>query len=86
MIFLQVSNLLSDLNAVLDDESMGGGNIGGHGLVLSMHMLKELHSFRTFTSLLTEQYNLLCDSINCLRPFHATLIKVSFIKLWVTIS
>lgn len=73
----QVSNLLSDLNAVLDDESMGGGSIGGHGLVLSLHMLKELQSFWTFISLLTEQYSLLCDSINCLRPFHTTLSKVS---------
>jgi len=64
---------MPDLNSLLDDESMGGGSVGGHGLVLALHLLRELQSFNTFTSMLTKQYSLLCDGINCLEPFHRTL-------------
>lgn len=43
---------------------MGGGDVGGHGLALSLHLLKELHSFKKFTELLGP--NSFCKDFNCL--------------------
>ena len=74
---LQIYSVLEDLNAILDDQWMGGGIAGGHGLVLVMHLLKEQQSFCKFVHLLTDQYSLLCDGINCLKPFHKALCNVS---------
>lgn len=49
--------------------------MGGHGLVLALHLLRELQSFHAFTSILTEHYKLLCDGINCLQPFNKALMS-----------
>lgn len=73
----QLLSLLSEVNSILDDESMGGGSKGGHGLVLAMYLLKELQSFRRFHLMFTDQYTMLLDGINCLRPVHASLSTVS---------
>lgn len=43
---------------------MGGGDAGGHGLALSLHLLKDLHSFKKFTELLGP--NSFCKEVNCL--------------------
>ncbi len=69
-------SILDDLNAILDNPLMGGGDIGGHGLVLAMHMLKEQKSFRKFVLLLTENYGHLCDGVSCLQPFNKALTQV----------
>ena len=55
---------------------MGGGSVGGHGLVLAMHLLKEQQSFTKFHQLLTENFSHLCDCINCLQPFNKALSQV----------
>ena len=65
--------MLTDINEILDDTSTGGGDIGGHSLVLVMHMLKEMESFQLFTRMLTDQFSLLCDGINCLESYHQKL-------------
>jgi len=49
--------------------------MGGHGLVLALHLLRELQSFHAFTFILTEHYRLLCDGINCLQPFNKALMS-----------
>ena len=72
----QVMSILPELNTILDDAEMGGGVQGGHGLVLAMHLLKELQSFRRFHLLFTDQYTMLLDGINCLKPIHAALSSV----------
>ena len=58
---------------MLNEKSMGGGDIGGHSLVLVMHMLRELQSFQDFSRMLTDHYSLLCDGIHCLEPYHQKL-------------
>ena len=78
----QVCTLLSDINEVLDNESMGGGSIKGHSQALVMHMLKELQSFQAFSRILTDQYNLLCDGIHCLEEYHQKL-TVSYRQTYV---
>ena len=70
---LQLSLVLDDLNSILNDSYMGGGEVGGHGLVLAMHILREQQSFTKFVQLLTDHYRLLCDGIKCLVPFHSAL-------------
>jgi hypothetical protein len=77
-------SLLNDINEVLDDVSMGGGDLGGHSLVLIMHMLKELRSFDLFMAMLTDQFPLLCEGIHSLSSYHLKL-TVSALVLWVDI-
>jgi len=55
---------------------MGGGVVGGPGLVLAMHMLKEQQSFHRFVQLLTNHFSHLCEGINCLQQFHKSLNQV----------
>ena len=76
--------MLNDINEVLDDVSMGGGDLGGHSLVLIMHMLKELRSFDLFMAMLTDQFPLLCEGIHSLSSYHLKL-TVSALVLWVDI-
>ena len=77
-------SLLDDINEVLDDVSMGGGDSGGHNLVLLMHMLRELRSFDLFMGMLTDQFHLLCKGINCLRSYHPNLTVSAFLVLILT--
>ena len=66
-------SLLDDINRILDDVSMGGGDLGGHSLVLLMHMLREVRSFDLFMRILTDQFHLLCEGIHCLQSYHLKL-------------
>lgn len=63
---------MGELNELLDDESMGGGIVGGHRLTLGMHLLRHLRSARRFTDLLTNKYES-CRDINCMQYFHQQL-------------
>ena len=74
---------MKELNDLLDDDSTGGGMIGGHGLTLGMHLLHELQSERKFTDLLTTRYQAF-NEINCLSVFHQQL-KV-YLYLYVSMS
>lgn len=49
---------------MLDEESLGGGDFGGHGLALSLHLLKEVQSFKKFAELLGP--NSFCKDFNAL--------------------
>ena len=44
----------------------------GHGLVLSLHLIKLLKSSRKFADLMTSKYDSLKD-IGCLKPIHLQL-------------
>ena len=61
-----------ELNVLLDDESTGGGMIGGHRLTLGMHLLHRLKSDRRFTDLFTTRYQAFKE-IQCLGVFHQQL-------------
>ena len=69
------------MNTVLDDDSMGGGEAGGHRAVLALHMLTELRSFNAFNELFTTQYNQLCADINCLKAIHTALQSEAKVSL-----
>ena len=49
---------------------MGGGDMQGHGMVLTLHMVKQLKSYQKFSELLTTKYDTLCCWLHCLKPFH----------------
>ena len=55
---------------LLDDVETGGGDTQGHGMVLALHLLKQLKSSHKFSELLTEKYESICHWLNCLQPFH----------------
>ena len=55
---------------LLGDVETGGGDTQGHGMVLALHLLKQLKSSHRFSELLTEKYESICHWLNCLQPFH----------------
>ncbi len=80
-IHFQLYAILEDVNHILDDERMGGGDHGGHSLVLAMHMLKEQQSFHRFLLLLTDHFSHLCEGLNCLHHFNKSLTQVRGVHL-----
>ena len=70
-LLLKLVPVMNELNDLLDDDSTGGGEIGGHGLTLGMHLLHELQSDRKFTDLFTTRQDF--EEINCLSVFHQQL-------------
>ena len=65
--------LVEEINELFDDANTGGGNVGGHGLVLALHMLRKLKSSRKFSELLSHKFEVVCKEIKCLRPLHERL-------------
>ena len=61
---LQIATIVADINLLLDDESLCGGDVGGHGLALALHLLKEVQSFKKFSELLGP--NSFCKDFNSL--------------------
>jgi len=63
---------------LLDDVVTGeGGSPEGHGMVLALHMMKQLKSFQKFSKLLTTKYDDCISSLlHCLKPFHNVSISV----------
>ena len=69
----KVQPLVGDINQLLDSSSTGGGAVGGHGMVLALHMLRKLKSSRKFSEFMTKKFEIVCKEINCLRPIHQML-------------
>ena len=69
----QLGGIRKEVNSILDNPATGGGACKGHTLVLALHLLKRLKSFRKFTDLLTIKFETVCQGICCLEQFHGTL-------------
>ena len=70
---------------LLDDVETGGGDTQGHGMVLALHMMKLLKSYRKFLELLTKKYHPICHWLHCLQPLHMQFsFNVSFIMCTCT--
>ena len=73
---VQLFESISEINRLFSDVSTGGGSVGGHGMVVALHLLKKLKSSRKFIELLTTKFEVMCKEIMCLKPLHDRL-KVS---------
>jgi len=60
---------LENLNCLLSDESTGGN----HGMVLTLHLLREFRSFHKVFQLLVEKHDVISTGITCLESVHAKL-------------
>ena len=69
----KVQPLVDNINQLLDSSNTGGGAVGGHGMVLALHMLRKLKSSRKFSELMTKKFEIVCKEMNCLRPIHDRL-------------
>lgn len=58
---------------LLDDTETGGGDTQGHGMVLALHLLKQLKSSHKFSELLTKKYESIYSFLHCLQPIHKQL-------------
>ena len=54
---------------LLDDVQTGGGETQGHGMVLVLHLVKQLKSSWKFSELLTKKLDSICPKLHCLKPF-----------------
>ena len=70
---VEIQPLINEINELFDDVSTGGGDAGGHGLVLALHMLRKLRSSRKFSELLSHKFEVVCKEIKCLQPLHERL-------------
>ena len=69
----EVLPLFHNINQLLDSTSTGGGAVGGHGMVLALHMLRKLKSSHKFSELMTKKFEIVCKEVNCLKPIHYRL-------------
>ena len=78
---IQLNPIINELNELLNDDGTGGGAVGGHRLVLGMHLLHKLRSHRRFTELFTTRYPII-KAIQCTSVFHEQL-KVGVALVYV---
>ena len=71
--FVEIEGSINEINRLFNDVNTGGGRVGGHGMVLTLHLLKILKSSRKFVDLMTTKFETLCKEIECLRPIHDKL-------------
>ena len=69
---------MSGVNPVLNDESTGGSDntVNGHGLVLALHLQRQLNSSSKLTEMLKDTQSTLMRNIHCIKPLQ-DLIQVS---------
>lgn len=79
----QLHECITEINHLFDDVKTGGGHVGGHGMVVALHLLKELKSSRKFIELLTTKFNAMCKEIECLSPLHDQLKVKSSVHMWI---
>ena len=70
--------MVTEVNSILADESMGGSStaVSGHGLVLALHLQRQLNSTSKLMQLLRDDHSTLVRNIHCVKPLW-TLIQVS---------
>ena len=71
--FVEIEGSIEEINRLFSDASTGGDKVGGHGMVVALHLLKKLKSSRKFIELMTTKFEILCKEIKCLRPIHEKL-------------
>ena len=71
--FVEIEGSIDEINRLFSDASTGGDSVGGHGMVVALHLLKKLKSSRKFIELMTTKFEILCKEIRCLRPIHEKL-------------
>ena len=71
---LQLFKSRDDINHILNDHRTGGGSEdGGHGLMLTIHMLRWHRSVHTIHRLLVTRYDDLCRDYTCLESLHCRI-------------
>ena len=69
---------MSGINTLLNDETTGGSttSISGHGLVLALHLQRQLNSSRKLIDMLRDSHSTLVRNIDCMKPLQA-LVQVN---------
>ena len=69
----EIKDSIMEINRLFGDVNTGGGKVGGHGMVVTLHLLKKLKSSRKFVDLMTTKFDMICKEIECLAPIHKQL-------------
>ena len=80
----QISEIVSvcgQMNTLMDDETMGGGITGGHGMIVALHLYKLVKSSQQFTHFFVKKYENITREINCLEPIFRQ-IKERTVRKW----
>ena len=70
--FVELRNSIDAINHLLGFADTGGGKVGGHGMVVALHLLKVLKSSRKFIELMTTNSEVL-RKVECLWGIHEQL-------------
>ena len=70
---VEIHGSINEINRLFSNEMTGGGATGGHGMVVTLHLLQKLKSSRKFIDLMTTKFEIKCKEIECLRPIHERL-------------
>ena len=70
--FIDLNNNINAINQLFGDVTTGGGKVGGHGMVVALHLLKAFKSSRKFIELMTTKFDT-CKDIMCLVPVQKRL-------------
>ena len=77
--FVELKDSIEEINRLFGDVSTGGERVGGHGMVVALHLLKVLKSSRKFIDLMMTKFEVRCREIKCLWPIHERLQVSMFI-------
>lgn len=83
--FVEIEGSIDEINRLFSDPSTGGGDVGGHGMVAALHVLKKLKSSRKFIELMTTKFEIMCKEIKCLRPLHDRLQVSTLLPILCTL-
>ena len=74
------ARLVNGVNPLLDDTSMGGGSdaVGGHALVLALHVQKQLNSSSKLVQMLKDDGSTLVKTINCVKPLQSLIQVIAY--------
>ena len=71
---MQLLDFVDDINKILNDQETGGGSDGGgHGLMLTIHMLRRHRSVHMIHRHLVTRYDDLCRDYSCLDSLHSKM-------------
>lgn len=64
---------ISKVNELFSNPCTGGGEEGGHGIIVALHLFNKFKSSQKFLELLKTNFVYKCQEIRCLQPIHERL-------------
>jgi hypothetical protein len=70
---VRLKSNISEVNKLFSDAETGGGEVNGHGMMVSLHLLHSFKSSERFHEQMTTNFDFKYKEMKCLQPVHAQL-------------